>query len=247
MAILGASAGLGAALASHHYRQGDAVLAVARRRARLAQLATAVGAASDDRWRQAVLDLTEPADLDTLVGELERCAPLRAVYFVAAANEVTRGGPPSVRLQVIERYHRLLFVSWVAVAEAADEAGLIGAGGAFVAISSIAAGVPFAGLDLYGAGKAALEAWARTARETSAVRHVVVRPGRFPSDFFEPSEFDYDRLPHALAARIANDVARGRHEIHLGDRRDRLASLLGNAAQRISSYYVKDASPERSD
>src|SRR4051812_30592193 len=154
VAVLGASAGLGAALASHHFRGGDAVLAVARREARLAQLAAAAGATSADRWRQAVLDLTEPADLDSVGRELRRFAPLRTVYFVAAANEVTREGAPSERLTVIERYHRLLFTSWVAVAEAAEEAGLMDAHAAFVAISSLAAVVPISGLDLYGAGKA---------------------------------------------------------------------------------------------
>ncbi len=247
VAILGASAGLGAALACHHARAGDEVIAIARRGTRLTELARALGVAGSERWQQETLDLTQPADLDRLLLLLGTRAPISALYFVAASNEVQRHGSPSDRLAMIESYNRLLFAGWVSIAEAAEEENVLAPGATVVTISSIAAAVPFSGLELYGAGKAALEMWARATRGAPAARRVVVRPGRFDSDFFSPSDLDLARLPHTLAARIVDDIQAGHEEIHLGSRRDRFASRLGLTAQRLATRYVRDASPGRSD
>lgn len=248
VAVLGASAGLGAALVSHHYRSGHRVIAVARRAARLDAIRNALGASENVSWQTEVGSVTDPDDLNRLMTVLRQRAPIGAVYFVAAANEIPRAGDVVARLGITESYHRLLLSSWVAIGEAVEAEGLLADGGALVAVSSIAAAVPFPGLELYGAGKAALEAWMRAGRtDDGPTRRVVVRPGRFESEFFGPREFDFNALPHALARRIATDVAAGRDEIHLGSYRDRIASRADAAVRQFCRRLVQDASPGRTD
>lgn len=243
VAVLGASAGLGAALAHLHRRRGDDVVAVARREERLLELGRAPAGPVSGAWYVAGADLADGPSLSRLSDALIERGPLVRAYLVAAADEAARAGTLEERLAAIERYHRLLFTSWVALTETLIEARAVGPESTLVAISSIAAGVPFPGLALYGAGKAALEAWARTARERPGPRCVVVRPGRFDSEFFGPQPFLVDRLPFARALEVMRAVDRGRDDVHLGTLSDVVASRAEAMVRRLSSRLVRDASP----
>lgn len=243
--VIGASSGLGAALATQLLGDGRRVLMSARRLERLQTVASAgrsEGAApiccrSDLRDRE---DLTRLADAICSIG------PIGTIYLVAAANEPIGGSGADEVWATTEDYLRLMLTSYVCLITSLEACSWLDRESTVVYISSIAAGVEFASLPLYGSMKAAMEHWIRSTRDGGRARRVVVRPGRFESEFFGPLS-DSSRVPIELAATIISAVESGRDEIHLGGPRDRVASHLQLAAKRLAARLVRDASPERSD
>jgi uncharacterized protein len=236
--VLGASSGLGAALAVVHARRGDQVIAVARREARLAQLRRELlSALPDDSWMPIRADLRDPRDLEALADQLSTWH-LDRLYLSAGANQPPAPGGVTERLRIIEPYFRLIFSAYIVLTEHLIEREALSPASRVVAISSLAAVLPFPQLELYSAGKAALEGWCRGARDRGGPEFTIVRPGLFKSEFFRPSNtLRHGDIPLQRAARIVRLVDQGRGFIDVGGWRDitasRLSSLLGPGARRV--------------
>jgi short-subunit dehydrogenase len=236
--VLGASSGLGAAFAVVHARRGDEVIVVARREERLAQLRRELlPTLPDDSWVPIRADLSNAGDIEALADRLSAWH-LDRLYLSAGANQPVVTGGVTERLRIIEPYFRLIFYAYIVLTEHLIENEALGLSSRVVAISSLAAVIPFPKLELYSTGKAALEGWCRGARDRSGPRFTVVRPGLFKSEFFRPSEtLRSGDLPLQRAARIVRLVDQDRDFIDVGGWRDvtanRLSSLLGPCARRI--------------
>lgn len=218
VAIVGASSGLGAAIAIHHYRHGHYVTAVARRVERLDQLAGVVGGIghptrADDatvptasRWTSIKADVTSDSDQDRLSTQL--CDAER-IYLVAGIN-----ADPRATFET-----NVLSLAWLA--HAIDRDGL-----QVVVISSLAAVVAFPDLAAYSASKAALEHWMACHRATARAAVLVIRPGQFESDFHSgPRPLDIEQLPLSRATEVAKLADRHRDGLRtIGGWRDRLAA-----------------------
>jgi short-subunit dehydrogenase len=236
--VVGASSGLGAAFAVVHARRGDKVIVVARREERLAQLRRELlPALHGDNWVPIRADLCDADDVEALADRLAAWH-LDRLYLSAGANQPVATGGVTERLRVIEPYFRLIFCAYIALTEHLIEKKALSLSSRVVAISSLAAVIPFPRLELYSAGKAALEGWCRGARDRGGPRFTVVRPGLFKSEFFRPSEtLRSGDIPLQRAERIVRLVDQGRDFVDVGGWRDvtasRLSSLLGPRARRI--------------
>jgi uncharacterized protein len=239
VAVLGASSGLGAALALIHHHRGDELIVVARRSDRLVTMCEAAKRRSQHSggWSSVKADLTSVEDLKKVAAVLVANAPLGRIYLNAAQAQPKSTGSLEERLALTERFIGLLFKGYVALVETLIDCRALLPGSTVVAISSLAAALPFEGMELYCAGKAALEAWCKTIRLRGGPRVAIVRPGRFESEFFETRPLDLDRLPYAKARRIIRAVDRRKDWIEVGGLRDmmanRLSSLLGPCARKI--------------
>ncbi|GGN99390.1 SDR family NAD(P)-dependent oxidoreductase [Nocardia rhizosphaerihabitans] len=204
VAVVGSSAGLGAAVALRHARRDDDVVAVARRGDRLKQLAESTPPRAG-KWVSVTADVTSP---EGLAACLEASAGCDRIYLTAAVNA-------GIRHTIA-----LNFEAHCRIAEALDRRGL-----QVVAISSLAAVVAFPDLEVYGASKAALEQWFASHSRTAESDLLIVRPGRFASEFHTgPLPFDPGSLPHGRAAEVvaAADSSRS-GTVTLGGVRDRIA------------------------
>lgn len=216
VAVVGASSGLGAALALHHAASGDSVVAVARRVDRLAQLAAHAGRSA--MWHSLSADISSPSGLASTIDAVRGAA---RIYLCAAIN----GGA--------EKTFAVNVIAPLAIATDVDEPGT-----QIVLVSSLASVVAFPDLELYCASKAALEHAVACRRSTSAADLLVLRPGQFPSEFHTgPQPLDTARLPHRRAAQAAAAADRVRAgTVTLGGFRDvlaaRLARILGPTRTR---------------
>lgn len=236
--VVGASSGLGAALALVHARRGDEVIAVARRKERLDQLRREfLPALPAGRWMPIRADLRDVTEVAALADQLSAWH-LDRLYLNAGANQPEVAGGITERLHGLESYFRLIFAAHVSLAEYLIDKAALTRSSRIVAVSSLAGVIPFPRLEFYSAGKAALEGWCRGARDRGGPGITVVRPGLFRSEFFWPSEILRTAdLPMQKAARIVHLVDRGRDFVDVGGWRDvtasRLSSLLGSRMRRI--------------
>jgi NAD(P)-dependent dehydrogenase (short-subunit alcohol dehydrogenase family) len=242
--VVGASSGLGAALGLNILGSGTPTIMAARRVSSIRELIA--GSQQAELGVAQFCDLSDWSSVLEFVSKLAATGVVGRLFLVAGANEPTLPSEPVERCEAADRYVRMTFTSWVVLVDELGRLGALDDRSTVVAVSSIAAGVPFAELSLYGAGKAALEQWVRSRRGGGGPRWVVVRPGRFRSEFF-PSEGGTPPLPFELAETILREVAAGSTEISLGGARDRLGTGLERAARMAATRIVRDASPERSD
>jgi short-subunit dehydrogenase len=205
--VVGASSGLGAAIALHHRMAGDDVYAVARRLHRLEMLGATSGTG---KWQSIQVDMLQVGSVDVIK---KRC-PEADVVYICAAIACNNSSEEAFVLNTIQS---------IRVAEAYDRPSAT-----IVFISSLAAVVPFPELPAYCASKAALEHWVRIFRETCKSDVIVIRPGQFESEIFERKDtLDIFRLPMKLALTITKEVERKSPSIvTLGGVRDKLAALL---------------------
>lgn len=236
--VVGASSGLGAAFAVVHARRGDEVIVVARREERLAQLRRELlPALPGDSWVPIRADLCDTGDIAALADRL--CSRhLDRLYLSAGADQPAVTGGITERLRIIEAYFRLIFGTYIALTEHLIETAALSMSSRVVAVSSLAAAVPFPQLELYSAGKAALEGWCRGARDRGGPSFTVVRPGLFNSEFFRPSQtLHVSDLPLQKAERIVRLADQNRDFVDVGGWRDvtasRLSSLLGPRVRRV--------------
>jgi short-subunit dehydrogenase len=207
--VVGGSSGLGAALAVLHRARGDDVVAVARRGGRLQELAELSAGDGAGRWESVPLDLLREDAPDLIAG---RCDPA-LVYLVAAT-----GDSSNERDLMTLNFHRP-----IALARRFEAPGTT-----VVVISSLVAVIPFPGLAVYCASKAALEAWATAHRERYRGRLIVVRPGRFQSEFFTKApDLRFDALPWDTAQQVIARTHARKPVVTLGGWRDRVAARLG--------------------
>jgi short-subunit dehydrogenase len=240
VAVIGASAGLGAAIAVHHRHRGDTVIAVARRHDRLDQLAHATDHphAETEEHRQGP---TPEAQRRRPPRPADRASPTthpRPDQWQSIHADITTTEGRHRTVEAIRDAHRIYYVAGVAadpaatfatnviaparLAEATDRADL-----QLVLVSSLAAVVAFPELGTYCASKAALEQWAACHQVTSRADVLVIRPGQFPSEFHTgPQPFDMAALPHERGETVARLADRKRRGLHtLGGRRDQAAAL----------------------
>ena len=202
--VVGASSGLGAALTLDYLKQGYSVVATGRRISRIARILPA-------RAKAALVqhDLLRPNSVRELVTEH---GDVDLVYHCAA---VVDPAPLS----------EMMWVNFEAFVQLVEEMDRVGR--KIVAISSLAAVVPFDHLPRYCATKAALESWVVARRRKCASTIIIVRPGPFESELFQKSDtLERKRLPVYLAERIVRAVAQGHSDVFLGGWRDRLAAHL---------------------
>ena len=218
--VVGASSGLGAAIAAYHSRRGDNVVAVARRMTRLEKIADALrnpvaldaittgasDAPTNGHWVSVQADITA----NVLQKEfLDALTDAQRIYLVAGVNADPRTTFETNVLAPIR------------IAQAVDNVGL-----QLVAISSLAAVVAFPGLAVYCASKAALEHWMACWRSIAHADVLVVRPGQFASEFHSGQQaFDFERLPHRRAFEVAKLADNHRQGVHTIGWRDRLAAF----------------------
>ncbi len=212
--IVGASSGLGAALTLRYLQNGHSVIATGRRISRIAKLIPAGADASLIKN-----DLLQPNSVGQLFAEHFE---VDLVYHCAA---VVDPAPVSEMMTVN-------FESFVQLVEAFD-----GVERKIVAISSLAAVIPFEHLPSYCATKAALEAWIASSRSQCRSEITVVRPGPFDSELFEKADsLVRSKLPIDIADRIILAVSQGHTDIFLGGWRDllaaRLAPIIGGTRSR---------------
>lgn len=202
--IIGATSGLGAALALQYLRRGHYVVATGRRTDRVAEIFS-----FSNRVTLVQHDIGDAEAVSDLV---EQCADVDIVYYCAA---IVDPAP-------VEQMMRINFQAMTQVACKMERPGRT-----IVAISSIAAVVPFDNIPNYCATKAALESWIIAKRGDCPSNLVIVRPGKFSSGLFQKvEELDVDDLPNEVAERILTSLEQGKTSIFLGGWRDRLCALL---------------------
>lgn len=224
--VVGASSGLGAAIALCHTALGDDVFALARRFDRLQM----IGASSKGpgRWTSVECDLCAP-DSVRIIANLD--AKIDLVYVCSAAPEAP--SPSDLFL--------LNTIRPIELAKRFNNPQT-----RIVLISSLAAIIPFPELAIYCSSKAALEQWVAAYRETSKARILVVRPGQFKSEFFSRSDdFRIDDLPTKRAREVIEKSRNSlRTTITLGGPLDwiaaKLAPIFGGAAIRQTFFPNKE-------
>ncbi|MDN4053021.1 SDR family oxidoreductase [Massilia sp. YIM B02763] len=171
--VIGASSGVGAAIAAQRAQAGERVFAVARRRERLDALAADNGHVVARTFD--IGDLSSVKDL--FAGIVREAGPIHHVVYCAGQQYIAplRG----VDLARAEDLFRVNVLGAMAVLQAfASKRVHAGSGAAFVAISSVAANRPERGIVAYGASKAALDAMVRgAALELAPVRVNAIAPG----------------------------------------------------------------------
>jgi NAD(P)-dependent dehydrogenase (short-subunit alcohol dehydrogenase family) len=179
--VVGASSGIGRALAVTAGREGAKVAMAARRLAMVEQAAAEIRSAGGEAraWR---CDVTEEADCAHLVGE--------AAAWMGGIDVVLymSGGSPLVRVADAssELWHEMLATNLVGAALVVRAAleHLRGAEGPVLVVTTHSMGVPWPWLGVYGATKAALAELARALRsEEPRLRVLCVAVGNTVSSF----------------------------------------------------------------
>lgn len=171
--VIGASSGVGRAIAAQRAQAGERVFAVARRLDRLEALAAAHPAIV-----ARAFDIADLAGVKALFADIVREAgPVHQVVYCAGQQYIA-----PLRGVDLERARALFDVNVfgaMAVLQAfASKKVHAGAGASFVAVSSVAGTKPERGIVAYGASKAALDALVRgAALELAPVRVNAIAPG----------------------------------------------------------------------
>jgi short-subunit dehydrogenase len=198
--VVGASSGIGAAIARALARDGAEVALVARRRHELDAVAETIAAAGG-RARVFVHDVTGYGDVPALFQEI--CRALGGcdlvVYAAGVMPPIADDEYDFAKDQVIVEVNVLGAIAWLN--EAAVRFERAGAG-TLVGISSVAGDRGRRGNPVYCASKAALDAYLQALRHRLARRGVAVvtvKPG--PVD--TPMTHGRDRLPLLVSADAA--------------------------------------------
>jgi len=211
--VTGASSGIGAATVRALRAAGWDVVGVARREARLAALVAETGASA------IACDLTDPAAVTALVGELEATGPVHALVQVAGGAR----GTDRVEDAAIDDWQWMFDVNVVAtqrlvagllplLRRAADEDGHADT----VFVTSTAAQVAYPGGGGYNAAKAAEAMVVRVLRQElngEPIRVVEVAPGMVHTEEFTLNRLGGDAVAAEAvysgveAPLVAEDVA----------------------------------------
>jgi len=198
--IIGASSGVGAAIAAQRCLAGERVLAVARRAERLDALAAAHAGLVP-----CVYDIADLDGIKDLFARIVReHGPIHNVVYCAGRQYIAplRG----VDLAKVEDLFRVNVLGALAVLQAFASKRINagdGAGAAFVAVSSVAADRPERGIVAYGASKAALNALIKgAALECAPLRVNAIAPGFMRTEMTQAQAHVYsDGFVDQLAAR----------------------------------------------
>lgn len=215
--ITGASAGIGAALATELARRGRAVGLVARRAEHLEQVAARVRAVGGQAaW--AAADVADEGAMAAAVAQLEQVlGPCEAL--VANAGVLTQRPVPQLDLN--ETLHTLrVNLEGPIVSAGAVLPGMLARGrGHLILVSSLAAFRVPSGWSAYAASKAGASAWWEGARAELAPRGVacsVVYPGYIDTDMVKQvrSPLLFLQPAEQLAAQLADLLDRPRPVVY---------------------------------
>jgi short-subunit dehydrogenase len=179
--ITGASRGLGREIACLLHDDGHEVIAVLRNAEH-----------AHPPWSTIGCDLRDPNAVARLAADIE--ASEVDVFVHAAAT-----APANADRGRIADAFNVNVVSAIVLADAVVPAMIARGSGSLVFVSSLAALCPIDGFSVYGATKAALDAYAQAlrARVPDDVRVLLVRPGRMATDFFHSNGFAADVVERA--------------------------------------------------
>ncbi|MEE1798852.1 SDR family oxidoreductase [Streptomyces sp. JV176] len=223
--VTGASGGLGRHLTEHALRKGDRVTATVRRPAALDDLRETYG----DRLAVEILDLTRPADVDTVVGRTLGSGPVDIVVnnagyaIVGAAEEMTAA---QVRDQI-----EVLLLAPMAITRAFLRPMREQGGGRIIQISSLGGQVGIPTHSSYHAGKWGLEGFTESvSREVSDfnVHLTLVEPGGTRTGFASA-------LHYTAETDVYRDHAVGRIRRHLETITE--SDLPGDPAKLAAAVY----------
>src|SRR5262245_37976175 len=218
--VVGASSGIGAAVARHLAESGTRVALVARRPAELEAVAQGIGRATGDPTRALVFshDVTAGAEVPALVQRI--CHALGGLdLLVYAAGVMPRIGDDEYDLDKDRSIIEVNVVGAMAWCNAVAERFARAGAGTIIGISSVAGDRGRRGNPAYHASKAALDTYLEAVRNRVArhgVQIVTVKPG--PVD--TPMTRGMDRLPllvsaDAAASELLAGAARGRHTVYV--------------------------------
>lgn len=218
--VVGASSGIGAAVARRLGADGVRTALVARRPAELARVAEDIRSAGGDPARALVFphDVTQPDEVSALFQRI--CHELGGLdLLVYAAGIMPRVGAEEYDLTKDRAIVAVNVVGAMAWCNAAAERFARAGAGTLVGISSVAGDRGRRGNPAYHASKAAFDAYLEAIRNRVArlgVHVVTVKPG--PVD--TPMTHGMDRLPllisaDAAAARLLAGAARGSSTVYV--------------------------------
>lgn len=211
--IVGASEGIGAALARHYAREGHRLILSARSEARLEALAAEIGGAE-----VVALDVTDPASL-AAAAERIAAATLGSAGALDAAILMAADYDPGPVLQIDPgRAARIVTVNLTGTfLFARTAAALLAPGGQLVLTGSAAAYIGLPQGQIYSATKAGVVNLAESLRAELDGRLDVrlVSPGFVDTRLTRKNAFDMPGLlsPEAAARRIAAGLAGRRFEV----------------------------------
>lgn len=211
--VTGASSGIGRVLAKLMAEKGYRVLAVARRRERLEDLARETGGAVS----YLAVDLADPGSLDAIEAAVREMRGLEVLVNnagFAVARGVLEQSPEEIEAQFLVNAVRPLQLVRRLVK-------YMGEGGVVVNVVTAGVHVVLAGLPVYGASKAALHYADRELRgelEARGIRLVEVLPGPVRTEFFRRAGLSEPRWAvsaEAVARAILGAVEKGRDVVYV--------------------------------
>lgn len=235
--VTGASSGIGRAFAVALARQGTAVIAVARRRDRLDELAREAKGVEP-----LVADLTDGDQLATV--ERRLADPARPVdLLVNCAGFGTQGRFAELPLDAEDRMVRLNVLAVVRLTHAALPGMITRRHGGIVNVSSVAGHQPIPLWATYSASKAFVTTFSRAVAgelKGTGVRMLVLLPGFTHTEFQDHAGFERKLVPgpawmtpEAVAEVALRDLEHGRVHSFPG-----LHNRVVAAASRLSPWAV---------
>ena len=224
--LIGASSGIGLALARKLLAQGHRVALSARRSAPLGELA----AAYPEQELVAPCDVTQRADIDTAVRRIDNAfGALDTIIYNAGTCEYIDQG--QVDAALVERVMATNFIGLAHCLEAAMPLLRKGEQAQIAAVSSSAAYLPLPRAEAYGASKAAMNYFLHTLRLDVARHGIsvnVICPGFVKTPLTDRNDF---AMPCQISAEQAADaiiagLQRNQKEIHFPRRFTGVLKLL---------------------
>lgn len=221
--VIGASAGIGRAIAVEALAQGGEVAAVGRRHDRLLEIV-------DDKERAIVADVANPEDCERLVWEaVQTLGSIDLLVFAAASSPLVR-----LRDADVTTWREVLATNLVAPAlVTASALPHLPSDGIIAFLSSESVGWPFPGLVPYTASKAGLEELVRGLRlEEPDLRFACIKVGSTETEFAR--RFD----PELAAAIFPTWTALGRLPAQLMRPEELGAAILRTLAVALAHRGV---------
>jgi len=241
--LVGASSGIGAALAPLLAERGARLTLSARTAEALERLAAALPAGA----RVIPLDVTEPGALAAAYGTIRAAdGGIDVLIYNAGAWQRTDLDP--FDLEAAETQIAVNYVGLVRAVDAVLPDMLERASGAIVGVGSLSSYVATPGAEVYGSTKAAANAFLQALRIDLAPRGievVIVNPGFVETPLTAANDFPMPFLlaPDDAARRIVAGLEAGRAEIHFPRRLSwplKLARLLpGPVYERLAARLVR--------
>jgi NAD(P)-dependent dehydrogenase (short-subunit alcohol dehydrogenase family) len=239
--ITGASRGLGREIALHALAAGHTVIATARRRADLADLA-GLPAAAGGTLHLVELDITDGASIERALAQACACAgPIDVL--VNNAGQAQLGYFEMVSEDDARRQFDVNVFGPMAVTRAVLPGMRAARSGLIVTISSASGLVSNAGGTLYASSKFAVEGWFEGLAEEVApfgIRALVVDPGTMRTDFLDPRS-----ARHGDIAIDDYAAAAARFEAYIADLNHKQVNDPATLAAHLVALAARPAVPGR--